>query len=151
MRSLARFYAGSFTVACSTRSCFSLWPFAREPAETRFSCQGADGSIAGCRGVVNMLLYGHGKDTNNHTLRGAGPESDCCSQSVLWSFIRQRCYPVGIAGNGAGDLTAVHRTQAPNKERPFIPQMNQGAFWAVHCKACELQLVPSTREKQERS
>ncbi len=65
-----------------------------------------------------MLLYGHGKDTNNHTLRGTGQTSDCCSQGILWAVIRQRCYPVGIARNGADHLTAVRPTQERDKDSP---------------------------------
>src|SRR5436305_13879268 len=75
-----------------------------------------------------MLSWRHGKDTNNHSIRGAGSQSDSRHQSILWSLLRQRCDPTRLTGSGAGHFTAVHSTQAPNKEEPFIPALERLSF-----------------------
>ena len=83
-------------------------------------------SITLYRMDVNMQLWRHEKDTNDHPLRGARPQSDCSYQGVLWSLLRQRRSPLSFTGNRASDLTARRATPAPNKERFFIPRINNG-------------------------
>ena len=72
---------------------------------TRVS-SGSKKSLPLYRKLVNMLPYGHEKDTNNDPLRRTRQTSDCGAASILWAVIRQRCNPTRVARNGADHPTS---------------------------------------------
>ncbi len=68
-----------------------------------------------------MLLWRHGKDTNNDTIRGAGSGGHSHDQGPLWHHIRQRCHPLCIAQGTTRNQAAVPATPLQIRTRHSSP------------------------------
>ncbi len=85
---------------------------------------GSTDSLPSCVVAVNMLLSSYEKDTYNSTARRQRPRSHCRYSRLLWGHERCRCYPYRLART-AQAYPDRHPTQAPNKERQFIPRLKR--------------------------
>ena len=139
---LLRVLAGPSTVSWLTRSCFYLWPFAREPSK---------------RDQLSRYCQKYSMLTDNYQAR------------ILLAWTRKNRQPCGsprkickrlhIFGNYTG-VSLIRRRYGwpcnlwqgrsrphpshPNKERLFIPRMNDGGFQA-RCSSKQVQ-SPSGRK-----
>jgi hypothetical protein len=92
------------------------------------SVQKLTASIALYRGDVNMVCLRYAEtQSKNHPIHGTRQRGDCCYQSILWADFRQRGHSFCLE-QGVQRDTAVHPTQAPNKERRFIPRLKDAGF-----------------------
>ena len=116
----------------------------RHRTHTLFSCQRTIDMLPYYHKTVKPIGGSDEKTSDNHSLRRQGQRGDCCNQGTLW-------YHIGCWGNSDGSQRTSQKHQAgsqpitPRKVGPFIPQMNQGAFWPVDCKTDRLLLIPFPR------
>jgi hypothetical protein len=112
--------------------------------QTLFRCQGTGERIALYKSDVNMVCSRYAKTTSkNNQTNGTRQGSDCCSQSVLWSLIRQRGRTLCIE-NGTPSYPAVPPTPAPNKDALTSPCLEgQGSYARYDNIALEARLRAS--------
>ncbi len=157
MRPLARSYAAYHQFAHEQFETLVLLPkgtiyLGTQRNTIRLSvCKRTVSSIALYRKDVNMVCYRHetAEKSQNDAFGRTGQSSDCGPAGLLRSLIGQRgdplCAETGIQRNPAAGPQPI----APHKVGPFIPQMNQGAFWAVRCKSVSLFAQMHSASKQE--